>query len=48
MDLTTIISNLGFPIAITIYLLLTRDKVISENTRAINDLTNLIEREFNK
>lgn len=33
-----VISTVGFPIAITIYLLITRDKTIKELTKAIHDL----------
>lgn len=42
-ELVTLIGNVGFPIAICIYLLLTRDKVIAKNTEAIARLTDLIE-----
>lgn len=42
MDLVTIISNVGFPIGITIYLLYTRDDVIVKNTEAIKDLRETI------
>lgn len=41
-ELVPLFSNYGFPIGITIYLLVTRDKVISENTRAISELTTII------
>ena len=34
-----IISNAGFPIAVTMYLLLRFEKIIKENTEAIRGLT---------
>lgn len=37
-SLITLIGNVGFPIAISVYLLVTKDKVIGENTKAINEL----------
>ena len=43
MDFITAISNFGFPIAITIYLLVTRDNIIAENTKALNNLSLIIE-----
>jgi hypothetical protein len=44
MELIALISQVGFPIAIAIYLLLTRDKVISSNTEAIERLSEVVER----
>ena len=38
IDIITLISNVGFPIAITVYLLVTQNKVISENTRATREM----------
>lgn len=37
-ELVTLIGQFGFPIAISIYLLITRDKTISQNTQAIQEL----------
>ncbi len=42
-DIVNLISNFGFPMALVIYLLLTRDKVIQKNTDAIIDLRKVIE-----
>ena len=42
-DILTIIGQFGFPIAVTVYLLVTRDKTIDKNTQAINDLRTAIE-----
>jgi len=35
----TLIANVGFPIAITIYLLVVQSKVIQKNTQATTELT---------
>jgi len=43
MDFITAVSNFGFPIAITIYLLITRDTIIEKNTDALNNLSVIIE-----
>lgn len=43
MELINVISTVGFPIAITIYLLITRDKVIMMNTDALQKLTFVVE-----
>lgn len=37
-EIIVFISQVGFPIGITVYLLLTRDKVITTNTEALNEL----------
>ena len=37
-EITNLISNIGFPIAITLYLLIKGDKVVSANTKAVNEL----------
>ena len=37
-ELVNLIANVGFPIAITLYLLISRDKVIKENTAALKEL----------
>ena len=42
-DIAGIISTLGFPIAISIYLLITRDKIIQANTCALDKLSDLID-----
>jgi len=44
--LADLVASIGFPIAISVYLLLTRDRVISKNTEAINDLKNAINRTY--
>ena len=41
-ELMTLIQNFGFPTALAIYLLLTRDNIIKKNTEAINKLSELI------
>jgi len=38
IDYITLIGNLGFPIAITSYLLVRFEKVIAKHTEAINSL----------
>ena len=42
MDLVNLIGSLGFPIAVTVYLLVERGKTMKELTRAINDLSLII------
>jgi len=37
-DIVTLIGNLGFPIAVTVWLLYERKKVIDANTEALNQL----------
>jgi hypothetical protein len=41
-ELLTLISNYGFPIVISLYLLITRDKIIQKNTEAIDKLSDVI------
>jgi hypothetical protein len=41
-QLINLISNVGFPIAITIYLLVFQNKVIQENTNATKELINFL------
>lgn len=36
------ISQLGFPIAVTVYLLITRDRIIIANTEAIQQLREVL------
>ncbi|MFC6653896.1 YvrJ family protein [Paenibacillus rhizoplanae] len=43
-DITTFIANLGFPIAITLYLLIRFEKKISDLSEAINALKNEIQK----
>lgn len=45
-ELIQIIGQFGFPIALSIYLLITRDKTISSNTEAINKLTLILEKYY--
>lgn len=49
-ELVTLIGQVGFPIAVTIYLLLTRDKVITANTEALQELKTeiILSRELKK
>lgn len=41
-ELITLVSQFGFPIALSIYLLITRDKTISQNTEALQQLKEAI------
>jgi len=41
-ELINIIGQVGFPIAISLYLLITRDKIIVANTTALNSLKEAI------
>ena len=41
-EITTLIGTVGFPIAISIFLLIERSKSMKELSRAINDLSILI------
>lgn len=43
-DIATFIANLGFPIAITLYLLIRFEKKISDLSDAINGLKNEIQK----
>lgn len=45
-ELFTVISQFGFPIAISVYLLWTRDKIIAQNTESINKLTLVLEKSY--
>jgi len=47
-ELLQLISNYGFPVVISVYLLITRDKIIQKNTEAINKLSDLISFELKK
>ncbi|GAG82890.1 unnamed protein product [marine sediment metagenome] len=38
-EVANLISNVGFPIAITLYLLISQNKIIGQNTKAVNELT---------
>ncbi|WP_334074128.1 MULTISPECIES: YvrJ family protein [Paenibacillus] len=44
IDLPTLIANLGFPIAITSFLLIRFERKISDLCQAINDLKNEIQK----
>ncbi|EFU39341.1 hypothetical protein PVOR_25328 [Paenibacillus vortex V453] len=48
VDFATYISNLGFPIAITLYLLIRFEKKISDLSEAINALKNEIQKNVKK
>ena len=41
-EIIGLVGSLGFPIAVTVYLLIERGKTLKELTRAITDLTILI------
>jgi len=41
-ELVTFISQVGFPIAITIYLLISRDKIITRNSEALEKLGDVV------
>jgi hypothetical protein len=41
-ELAVLISQYGFPIAISIYLLISRDKIISGNTAALIELKDAV------
>lgn len=43
-EIATMISQVGFPIAISIYLLITRDKVINRNSEALDNLSDVVEK----
>ena len=40
------ISTVGFPIVVTLYLMMRIEKVLKENTKAISDLTIAIQSKF--
>ncbi len=42
MEIAELIGTLGFPIAVSVYLLVERGKSMKELTKAIHDLTTLI------
>jgi len=44
MDFITIISNVGFPIAMVIYFVVRFEKVLNNNTQAINHIVEKIEK----
>jgi hypothetical protein len=44
MTWETIISNVGFPIAMCIYLIIRTEKIINKNTDAINKLIVVVEK----
>ncbi|WP_336245426.1 YvrJ family protein [Paenibacillus sp. FSL W7-1279] len=48
VDFATFIANLGFPIAITSYLLIRFEKKISDLSEAINGLKNEIQKNVKK
>ena len=41
-EIISIISNVGFPIAISLYILIRLEKTIKENTNAIKSILSLI------
>ena len=42
IEFITFISQFGFPIALCVYLIITRDKIISQNTEALTELKYVI------
>lgn len=42
-EILSYVANIGFPIAIATYVIVTQDKIVSENTLAINKLVEKIE-----
>ncbi len=42
MDFYYVVANLGFPIAITFYVMFRLEKTVKQNTQAINNLSNKI------
>lgn len=43
MDYTQIVSNVGFPIAMTFYLIIRFEKKLDQNTQVIKDLKEVIQ-----
>ncbi|MEK4003248.1 YvrJ family protein [Paenibacillus sp. FSL H7-0756] len=48
IDIATLVANLGFPIGITLYLLIRFEKKISDLSEAINSLKNEIQKNVKK
>lgn len=44
MDYTNLVANLGFPIAVTFFVLFRLEKALKENTHALNSLCEKIKR----
>lgn len=47
-EIISLIGSLGFPIAVTVYLLIERGKTLKELTRAINELSIIIKAKLRK
>jgi hypothetical protein len=47
-EIITLIGQVGFPIAISVYLLITRDKVITQNSESIDRLNLTLEKYYFK
>jgi preprotein translocase subunit YajC len=47
VQITQLISNLGFPIFVSIFMLTTNQKSQKENTEALNELKNLVQEFIN-
>ena len=41
-ELLTVISNIGFPIAVSVYMLVHNTKIVKENTDTLNSLREVI------
>lgn len=41
-EIVNLISNIGFPIAITVYMMVHNTKIVKENTDALNSLKSVI------
>jgi len=46
LSIIELISNVGFPIVITLYLIIRFEKIILNNTIAINNLISLIQNKY--
>jgi len=46
MDITDLLMNFGFPVAVSIYLLWQQNTTIKENSNAINNLSMVLEKYY--
>lgn len=42
LEITNLISSVGFPIAVTLWFMLRTEKIITENTRALEALKDMV------
>ena len=47
-ELVNLISNIGFPIAVAVYMLVHNTKIVKEHTDTVKDLKNVIEKLMEK